>query len=753
MCGSTVLNIRVLVLGMVLLSPIASTDTSAQIADDFLVVDCLLPGQIRQLGQRTVYVSARRPVKTSATDCQIRGGEYVAYDRADYATALRVWAPRAEAGDAEASVNVGEIYEKGLGIPPDYEAAARWYRSAADAGNTRAQINLGHLYELGLGVERDPLAALEWYRRASGLEETIQLDPGQLSAEPPPEIETLRAKVDELRAEEAALQEAVGTARTELGLLQDAEQRISIEQRQRREQQQQEALANATAEASLNESLANLSRQVEARTLEAAELEQQIEEMRGELATTGAELAASRAELEQNLAELERANAALADAEEVGDAQRQELETLAANVAEKQSTLTERESLLAERQDTLNRLQSKVSALEAEASHRREEIGELQSQQTSLQQQALAGPEIVLIDPALQTTRGVAVVAAVAIATSSRQIVGQVTAPAGLLSLTLNGQRVDTDALGLFTTEITRGRAETPVSIVAVDRQGKRADLDFVLQPSEAAANAPEPADAVTVVADRPDIDFGNYFALLIGNDDYHDLPQLRTAVRDATEVASVLESAYGFETRVLTNATRYEILSALNDYREQLTSDDNLLIYYAGHGELDEANARGYWLPIDAEPTSNANWISNVAITDILNAMAAKQVLVVADSCYSGSLTRSSVGTLAAGMTEAERLHWLESMSQKRARMVLTSGGLSPVLDSGGGEHSVFARAFLEVLTSNRNLTEGHQIYRDVSARVAFAAANAAFDQVPEYAPIRYAGHESGDFFFVPTL
>jgi hypothetical protein len=90
--------------------------------------------------------------------------------------------------------------------------------------------------------------------------------------------------------------------------------------------------------------------------------------------------------------------------------------------------------------------------------------------------------------------------------------------------------------------------------------------------------------------------------------------------------------------------------------------------------------------------------------------------------------------------------------MVSKRARLVLTSGGNAPVLDSGGGEHSVFARALLEVLRGNDDLIDGQQLYQALAARVSFAAANALFDQVPEYAPIRYAGHEAGEFFFVPS-
>lgn len=138
-------------------------------ADDLLVVDCLLPSQVRKLGQHVTYLAPRRAIKTSARDCEIRGGEYVAYDRANYGTALKVWLPQAQAGDPIAQTYVGEIYEKGLGIQPDYATAGAWYRKAAEQNHAAAQINLGYLYEAGLGVKRDLVTAMNWYREASGL--------------------------------------------------------------------------------------------------------------------------------------------------------------------------------------------------------------------------------------------------------------------------------------------------------------------------------------------------------------------------------------------------------------------------------------------------------------------------------------------------------------------------------------------------------------------------------------------------------
>ena len=159
----------------------------------------------------------------------------------------------------------------------------------------------------------------------------------------------------------------------------------------------------------------------------------------------------------------------------------------------------------------------------------------------------------------------------------------------------------------------------------------------------------------------------------------------------------------------------------------------------------------RGYWLPVDAEPDSTANWISNVAITDILNVIKAKQILLVVDSCYSGTLTRSSIVAQQTTLTEEERATWLKLMAPKRARVVLTSGGLAPVLDAGGGRHSVFAKALLQTLEATDEVTEGQSLYRALAARVAHAAAELEFEQTPQFAPIAHAGHESGDFFLVP--
>jgi hypothetical protein len=178
-------------------SSVASLDDRRS-ADRLLVVDCLLPGQVRQLGTSVTYLAPRRGIKTDAADCEIRGGEYVAGDRGNYATALKVWLPSAEGGDKAAQTYVGEIYERGLGIAPDYAKAAVWYKKAADQGYKRAYVNLGFLYEQGLGVPRDPALALNLYRKAAGIEGSVNLDgaPPTASRE---ELDALRKELEKAR--------------------------------------------------------------------------------------------------------------------------------------------------------------------------------------------------------------------------------------------------------------------------------------------------------------------------------------------------------------------------------------------------------------------------------------------------------------------------------------------------------------------------------------------------------------------------
>lgn len=232
--------------------------------------------------------------------------------------------------------------------------------------------------------------------------------------------------------------------------------------------------------------------------------------------------------------------------------------------------------------------------------------------------------------------------------------------------------------------------------------------------------------------------DFGNYHALVIGIDNYRAVTPLKTAVSDARTVADLLRKEYGFKVTLLIDPTRNQMIDSFDDLRRRLTSADNLLIYYAGHGHLDADSDRGFWLPVDADANRRANWLSNSDIADVVRGTRAKHVLLVADSCYAGTLTRSLSVQMSA-------LDDFARLSQKRARTALVSGGLEPVEDSGGGKHSVFAKAFLDALWANTGIVDMSQIFSSMRRQVVLSAR-----QTPQYSDIRQVGHEGGDFIFV---
>ncbi len=68
-------------------------------------------------------------------------------------------------------------------------------------------------------------------------------------------------------------------------------------------------------------------------------------------------------------------------------------------------------------------------------------------------------------------------------------------------------------------------------------------------------------------------------------------------------------------------------------------------LIYYAGHGVLEAETDTGFWLPVDAEADNEGEWIEVGAIARNAKAMAAHHVMLVADSCYSGTLAHHLTG------------------------------------------------------------------------------------------------------------
>lgn len=238
----------------------------------------------------------------------------------------------------------------------------------------------------------------------------------------------------------------------------------------------------------------------------------------------------------------------------------------------------------------------------------------------------------------------------------------------------------------------------------------------------------------------------GNYYAIVIGIDRYPSpLPSLETAVSDARAIANVLKNDYGFQVTLLldSDATRNHILDGINSFHDKLNGNDNLLIYYAGHGFWDRAADKAYWLPVDADSIYSSNRIIADDLTADVRGQNARHVLIISDSCYSGGLTRS----VDSPSESAGRVTFLNRMMGNRSRTLMSSGGNEPVADTGTDGHSVFAYAVLHSLAQPRQpiFTGSDLLYGAIRQQVAGKS-----DQVPQYSYIRNSNDDQGDFVFV---
>lgn len=750
-------------------------------ADKLFVVDCLLPGQVRKLGTMTTYLTARRPIKTTAIDCEIRGGEYIAYDRANFATSLKTWLPKAQSGDAEAQAYVGEIYQKGLGLQPDYKTAADWFRKASLQGNSRAQINLGYLYEKGLGVEKDMSAAMEWYQKASGLEAknlpyAATINTGNTSPDNDllAEVKLLKSELNKSRNDSALLARQLSETQNKLT---DNLGKLDLYQNERNDAKSRLEAAQAQGNAKEEERLEKILQQ---KDTELARQQQRVSELKSRYETEVADRTKQLEETEKRAKQiysqlktqqsitgdtqmkLMDAEARLANTEKQLLEAQQKIETARKNDSEKntpsplttdpgnQQEIARIKEDLASSEDERRKSEALIKQLQAEKQEYEARIKSLNQSGSPIS--TAQKPVIEIIDPPFVLLRGIPTVT-LRSAVKEREIIGKASSPAGIMSVLVNDIKNVVDDRGIFNTSVKINTDKTPVNIVAIDKNGMRESLEFMLaQEGNAQTNERRVENnSGSPTAEWKNMDFGHYYAIIIGNNRYEKLPKLDTPTNDARAVDKVLREKYGFNTKLLIDANRYQILSSMNEMRSKLTENDNLLIYYAGHGELDQVNMRGHWLPIDADGDNNANWISTVSVTDILNTMSSRHILVVADSCYSGAMTRASLARLDAGMSQDKKSEWLKAMLKAKSRTVLTSGGLKPVMDGGGGDHSVFANALIKALQTNTGLLEGQELYRNVSANVVAVAANYEVEQVPQYAPVSHAGHEAGEFFFIP--
>jgi len=326
-----------------------------------------------------------------------------------------------------------------------------------------------------------------------------------------------------------------------------------------------------------------------------------------------------------------------------------------------------------------------------------------------------------------------------ALATRQAKLVvaGRASDAKGIASVSVNGTTAQLDELGNFSAEILLKPGKNLITVVALDVAGYQGVEKFQLSRQGDAVPLP--------FAEEPE-ESGKNYALVIGINKYQQLTPLNTAVNDAREVAQVLQEQYGFTPTLLVdeNATRSAILKELNSIKNRMAAEDSLIIFYAGHGQHDKVTDTTFWMPVDAGNSDEMNnWLETKTVTDQMKRSQARQILIVADSCYSGTISRS----LDIRQTPEEiKRAFLKRMRLNTTRVLIASGGNEPVSDSGGMGHSIFTDTFLKALKNpfERIFTAEQLMTHHIKESVAGRSS-----QTPVYSALSNSGHDGGDFVF----
>ncbi|UCH14010.1 MAG: caspase family protein [Bacteroidales bacterium] len=308
-------------------------------------------------------------------------------------------------------------------------------------------------------------------------------------------------------------------------------------------------------------------------------------------------------------------------------------------------------------------------------------------------------------------------------------VIGKVTdIKKGINRIFVNSQESELKEDGLFVYKMLLKKGENKINIIAVDNEDNYYEKNLTI----------ERLIESKLVTTRLNI-AGEYYALLIGVDEYEDpvLMDLDNPVRDAQNLYNVLVSDYYFDkenVKLIKNAKRDDITDALDFFAERLTKNDNLLIFYAGHGWWDEKANVGYWLPSDARLSRKADWFRNSALCDYLKEIDSKHTLLIADACFGGAIFK----TRSVSMEAPKAIQMLYDLPSRKA---MTSGTLTVVPD-----RSAFVKYLIDRLSTN----EGKYISSEqLFSSFRIAVINNS-DVIPQYGEIRNVGDEGGDFIFI---
>lgn len=735
--------------------------------DKLVLVDCLLPGQVRKLGTHNTFVTPRQPARIQATECSIRGGEYTEYDRANLTSSLNVWTPLAQKGDAKAQNYLGEIYEAGITGTPDFQLAALWYQRAADQDLKAAQVNLGFLYESGKGVSQDKAKALNLYRLAADLKDDQLEYMSVVDKKVSDQLNVWKKKLSQSQSETNKQKNVVGNLQQQLVLANSKLNKLEQTALVSRDQPANTAASTVLELETLRSEKRHLIQQLSDQNGKIVQLRQQARQDRARMNYQIDGLNENQLQLAKQIGEkkieLERVKSLLATVS--GEYQQEKVQyqrDLTSSV--KSDSENSYQTQIASQSIELTELQQKIVFYKQQEkiyneniSHQRSELENNKNQTEEFKQLSRAKIDSLVLE--LRQTQSLVENNEL----RHRQLVAENGSLMGQLQKQLVQSQQEKNKIANLTdllAEKVGALTDRHDQIIRLEEKVNQLDarlagLNNLPKPILAVASIPSRSSQAIPVSDGKNTDsltnrFGEFHALIIGNDEYQYQQNLRTAVADAISIEKVLSTQYGYKTTLLLNATRKDILSTLYTMQGELDSSKNLLVYYAGHGEM--RDSRGNWLPVDAEITDQSNWIPTQQVTDLISQFDARKIIIIADSCFSGVLTRSSILSpgIKIDVNNQKHVQWLNAMSKGKSRTVLTSGGLQPVLDGGGGEHSVFAKHFLAALDSNKSVIDAHTLYNQIFPAVKEDAIILNVEQSPQYAPIKGVNHHSVDYFFI---
>ena len=344
---------------------------------------------------------------------------------------------------------------------------------------------------------------------------------------------------------------------------------------------------------------------------------------------------------------------------------------------------------------------------------------------------------------------------------SSIKLSGYAVSKSNVESVKINGENLPSDDVGNFSTHLNLKEGLNRITITIINEKLQEVEKTFnvikEVAEESVAMNTDNTKEEVTYRGSDPfkgtnvanaakEIKVGKYYALFIGIDSYTGTwKPLKNAVNDAKAIEGLLRTQYRFDvikTLYNTQATRANIIDELDWLVANVKENDNVMIYYSGHGELKKELNKGFWVPADAKNTSTSNYISNSDIQTFLASIPSKHTLMVSDACFSGDIFRGSVTSLPFENTEK---YYIKTYDLK-SRQAISSGGLEPVMDGGKEGHSVFAYYMIQALKTNTaKYFDASQLYNKIKIPVGNNS-----DQSPEFNPIGKTGDEGGNFIFI---